>query len=69
MQIFDVKTEIIVSPKKCACCKKTVEANNPIYYGHSNFKNPNGDCSSYVCEECAGTMQGYILDCFCGDEI
>lgn len=85
MQIFDVKPELIHNPKVCASCKKTIDARfqfvkidsihemlkpcTKMYYGHSNFRNPNGDCSSYICVDCVDKMQGYVLDCFCVEEL
>lgn len=68
MVIFDLKSELIHKPKECACCKKTV-ASEKMFHGHSNFKPTNKDCSSYICESCATTMQGYIIECFCMEQL
>lgn len=73
---IDIKPEKIIKPKLCACCKKLKnptwydranEQDIPqyMYYGHSIFKNPNGDCSVYLCENCVGVREGYIRECTC----
>lgn len=74
MQIFDIKPEFIKNSKKCSACKNEIKpfdsehnTENKVYYGHSNYRSFNGDCCSFICEECAGTRQGYIADCECGD--
>lgn len=64
-----VKPETIVRPKNCACCKETIEAKSKMFYGHSGLRNPNGDCSVYVCEKCMEDRTGYVIPCTCGELI
>jgi hypothetical protein len=69
MVTFDTKPESIRKQKECACCKKLFNSLEKMFHGHSNFKPTNKDCSSYICETCAGNMQGYIIECFCTENL
>ncbi len=64
-----VKSEVIKRSKTCACCKEIIEAQSEMFYGHSGLKNPNGDCSVYVCEKCMEDRNGYVIPCTCGEMI
>lgn len=67
MQIFDIKPITIKKSKVCSCCKKIFEVGEEMLYGHSNFKNITGECSSYICLQCASEMTGYVAECECWD--
>ena len=60
-----VKSQVIITPKKCLRCNETIKASSKMFYGHSGTKNPNGDCSIYVCEQCEQEKTGYIIECTC----
>lgn len=69
MQIFNVTPEKIVKPKYCACCHEVIDTTELVFYGHSNYRSLNNNCSVYICQQCAGERTGYIMECPCNEHL